>query len=85
MQRAHAIANAVHVVSVNRCGKEGRLNFWGGSFVCDAFGKIIRKAGSGEEVIVATIDLGHNKQIRESWGFFRNRRPESYGEIGKRK
>jgi len=38
VQKAHAISNAVHVVSVNRSGREGRLKFWGGSFVCDAFG-----------------------------------------------
>lgn len=85
VQRAHAIANSVHVVSVNRCGKEGRLRFWGGSFICDAFGKIIKKAGSGEEVLVADIDVSYNMKIRESWGFFRNRRPESYGHIRKRR
>ena len=84
VQRAHAIANAVHVVSVNRVGKEGSLKFWGSSFVSDPFGKIIKKAGSKECVIVVKIDLRHNTRIRESWGFFRNRRPDSYGEIQKR-
>ena len=41
VQRAHAIANGVHVAAVNRVGEEGRLEFWGGSFVCDSFGKVL--------------------------------------------
>jgi len=79
VQRAHAIANGVHVVAVNRVGEEGELKFWGGSFVCDSFGKIISEASTDkEEIIVATVDLSHNRRIQEGWGFLRNRRPDTY-------
>ena len=80
--RAHAIANSLHVVAVNRTGIEDKLKFWGQSFVCDAFGKILKKAGKDkEEVIVAKLDLAMNDYISESWGFLRNRRPDTYKKI----
>lgn len=79
VQRGHAIANGVHVAAVNRVGEEGELQFWGSSFVCDSFGKIIAKASSDrEEVLAATVDLGLNKRIRDGWGFLKNRRPDTY-------
>jgi agmatine deiminase len=82
VQRAHAIANGVHVAAVNRVGEEGELTFWGGSFVCDSFGKIIREASiTKEEVIVAQVDLSKNKRIQEGWGFLRNRRPDTYNSL----
>jgi predicted amidohydrolase len=83
--RGHAIANAMPVAAVNRCGTEGKMRFWGGSFICDAFGKTIARAGSGEQVIVAGIDTGHSEMVREGWGFFRNRRPDAYNLLVKRK
>jgi agmatine deiminase len=79
VQRGHAIANGVHVAAVNRAGEEGDLLFWGGSFVADAFGKIIARAGDGEEVLLADLDLSMNQKVREGWGFLRNRRPDTYG------
>ncbi len=78
MQRAHAIANSVCVAAVNRVGQEGDLLFWGNSFVCDSFGQILARAGSAEEVLVAELDLAKNASVREGWGFFRNRRPDTY-------
>jgi agmatine deiminase len=82
VQRAHAIANGVHVAAVNRVGEEGELIFWGGSFVCDSFGKVLKEASSTkEEVIVAQIDLSKNKRIQEGWGFLRNRRPDTYDSL----
>ena len=79
VQRAHAIANGVHVAAVNRVGVEGDLEFWGGSFVCDSFGKVVAEAGEGkEEVLVVSIDLSKNKRIQDGWGFLRNRRPDTY-------
>ncbi len=78
IQRAHAIANGVHVAAVNRVGREARLDFWGGSFVCDAFGRILRRAGSTEEVLIHSVDLSQNDVIREGWGFLKNRRPDTY-------
>nr|WP_319376151.1 agmatine deiminase family protein [uncultured Methanoregula sp.] len=82
IQRSHAIANSVHVAAVNRVGQEGEIRFFGGSFVCDAFGKIIAHGGDSEETLIATLDLTMNREVRDSWGFFRNRRPETYGRIG---
>lgn len=79
VMRGHAIANGVHVVAVNRVGRERRLQFWGQSFACDSFGKILKRASAArEEVLVETLDLSHNRRIREGWGFLRNRRPDTY-------
>jgi agmatine deiminase len=78
VQRAHAIENGVHVAAVNRIGGEGKLQFWGGSFVCDSFGTVLAEAGTEEEVLVVKVDLDKNEQIREGWGFLRNRRPDTY-------
>lgn len=84
VQRAHAIANGVHVAAVNRVGEEGELEFWGGSFVCDSFGKVIKEASTTkEEVVVAQIDLSKNKKIQEGWGFLKNRRPDTYNQLVK--
>ncbi|MFH1725638.1 MAG: carbon-nitrogen hydrolase [Elusimicrobiota bacterium] len=81
IQRAHAIANGVHVAAVNRAGAEGKLRFWGSSFICDSFGNVVGKAGEGEEVLVAKADLDRNKAVREEWGFLRNRRPDTYAAL----
>jgi agmatine deiminase len=79
VMRGHAIANGVHVVAVNRVGCEGDLKFWGQSFACDSFGKVLKRASaSKEEVMIAKLDLAHNERIREGWGFLRNRRPDTY-------
>jgi agmatine deiminase len=66
------------VAAVNRAGVEGELKFWGSSFVADAFGNIVKRAGEKEEVLVAEIDLSTNKSVGDGWGFMRNRRPDSY-------
>jgi agmatine deiminase len=81
IQRSHAIANSVHIAAVNRVGLEGSCRFFGGSFVCDAFGKVLKKAGSGDEVLLVSVNLSTNNDIRESWGFFRNRRPDTYAKM----
>jgi agmatine deiminase len=79
VQRAHAIANGVHVAAVNRVGIEEELKFWGGSFVCDSFGMILKEAsGTEEETLVVKVDLAKNQRIQEGWGFLRNRRPDTY-------
>ncbi|MFA6171460.1 MAG: carbon-nitrogen hydrolase [Patescibacteria group bacterium] len=85
VQRGHAIANSVNVVAVNRVGREDKINFWGQSFVADAFGKIIKKASAKkDETIIAKLDLGLNNHIRKEWGFFTNRRPDTY-KLGSKK
>lgn len=82
IQRGHAIANSVHVAPVNRVGVEGELKFWGSSFVADAFGNILKKAGdTKEEVLVVPIDLAQNRSVGAGWGFMRNRRPDSYKSL----
>lgn len=81
VQRSHAIANSVHIAAVNRVGTEGNVRFFGGSFVCDAFGGVIQRAGDTEEIIIADLDLSMNRTVQESWGFFRNRRPDTYGNL----
>lgn len=81
VQCGHAIANNIFVVAVNRVGVEGKLTFFGGSFVSDPFGNVLARAGSGEEVLVVPCDLSKNEELREGWGFMRNRRPDAYGEL----
>ncbi|MBI5875979.1 MAG: carbon-nitrogen hydrolase [Deltaproteobacteria bacterium] len=84
VQRGHAIANGIHVAAINRVGEEEQLQFWGSSFVSDAFGKVIKKASSDkEEALVVKVDLGMNKMIRDGWGFLNNRRPDTYQPICK--
>jgi len=92
IQRSHAIANGVPVVSCNRVGFEkdssGVLNgirFWGNSFVCDPQGELIAHANHQEETILyATIDKGRTKEVRDIWPFLRDRRIDSYGDLLKR-
>jgi agmatine deiminase len=81
IQRAHAIANAVHVAVTNRVGTEGQVTFWGNSFVTNAFGKVLKKAGTREETLVADLDISQNARIREGWRFTKNRRPDTYASL----
>ena len=83
VQRGHAIANSVVVAAVNRVGVEKETTFWGGSFVCDQFGKILARAGGKEQVLVAACDVQLGRDIERGWGFLRNRRPTTYkGLVG---
>jgi len=82
VMRGHSIANSLPVIAVNRTGIEGHLEFWGQSFVTDAFGKVIKRASKKkEESIVVPLDLAMNDYISEDWGFLRNRRPDTYKKI----
>jgi len=86
VMRGHAIANSLYVVAVNRVGTEDKLKFWGQSFVCNAFGKVIKKAGDKkDEILISKINLVNNKMIAEDWGFMRNRRSDTYGSLTKNK
>jgi N-carbamoylputrescine amidase len=87
IQRSHAVANGVHVVSVNRVGfeQEGRMKFWGGSFVANPFGSLIVQAShENEEIIVKELDLNKTERYRTHWPFMRDRRIDSYEQITKR-
>ncbi len=85
IQRSHAVANGVYVVSVNRVGKEGEMNFWGGSFVSNPFGSIMYKAAHDkEEVHVEELDMDKSDRYRTHWPFLRDRRIDSYTPITQR-
>ncbi len=87
IQRSHAVANGVHVVSVNRVGFEqgGAMNFWGGSFIANPFGRILLQASNEkEEVHVLSLDLNKTDSYRTHWPFLRDRRIDSYQPITKR-
>ena len=87
IQRSHAVANGVHVVSVNRVGYEqnGAMKFWGGSFVANPFGRLLSQASHDkEEVMVVDIDTQRTDSYRTHWPFMRDRRIDSYGDIVKR-
>ena len=81
VQRGHAIANSVVVATVNRVGVEDEMDFWGGSFVCDQFGKILFRAGDKEGVFVVNCDRSLGKEVEAGWGFLRNRKPRTYRKI----
>ncbi|HEY0433141.1 MAG TPA: carbon-nitrogen hydrolase [Chitinophagaceae bacterium] len=84
IQRSHAVANGVHVVSVNRVGLEqdGAMKFWGGSFVCNPFGTVLAQASHDrEEIIIQEIDTGKTDSYRTHWPFLRDRRIDSYQPI----
>ena len=81
VQRGHAIANSMIVAAANRVGREGRMSFWGGSFVCDQFGKVLARADDREQVLVASCDLELGRQVEEGWGFLRNRKPATYRKL----
>jgi N-carbamoylputrescine amidase len=88
-QRAHAIANGVFVATVNRIGHEGPegsgLEFWGGSFVYDPFGRLLHRASHDqEEVVVVKCDLAQIEETRRNWPFLRDRRIDAYGPITSR-
>jgi len=87
IQRSHAVANGVPVVSVNRVGFEqnGEIKFWGGSFVANAQGKLMYLAShENEETKVVGIDLKESNYYRMHWPFLRDRRIDSYQPITKR-
>jgi N-carbamoylputrescine amidase len=91
IQRAHAIANGVYVVAVNRVGHEvpaaggAGIEFWGGSFVADPFGVVLQEAARDrEEVLIVPVDRAHQETVRRHWPFLRDRRIDAYGSITKR-
>jgi len=92
IQRSHAIANAVPLLSCNRVGFEADssgimpgIRFWGGSFVCGAQGEMMAQADSENETILyADIDPMRTKEVRDIWPFLRDRRIDAYGNLLKR-
>lgn len=92
VQRGHAVANGLPVVTVNRVGFEpdpsgqtGGIQFWGTSFVAGPQGELFYEASEDEEEsIIASIDMEHSEQVRRWWPFLRDRRIDDYAEITKR-
>lgn len=96
IQRAHAIANGVFVAVVNRVGFEtgnirgnsapgAGLEFWGGSFLSDPFGRVIAEAShDSEQVLVGEVDLRLLEDVRRNWPFLRDRRIDAYAPITSR-
>src|SRR2546425_5340035 len=96
IQRAHAIANGVYVAVVNRVGHEtgnirgnsapgAGLEFWGRSFICDPFGRVIAEAShEKEEILLGEVDLKALEDVRRNWPFLRDRRIDSYAPITSR-
>ena len=87
IQRSHAVANGVHVVSVNRVGLEqkGAMKFWGGSFAANPFGKLLYVAPHDkEDVHVVELDMDNSDRYRTHWPFLRDRRIDSYQPITRR-
>jgi N-carbamoylputrescine amidase len=96
IQRSHAIANGVYVAAVNRVGQENGdvrgnraegqgLEFWGGSFIADPFGRVIAQGSHDkEEILIAQMDLAVLEDTRRNWPFLRDRRIDAYGGITQR-
>jgi len=101
IQRAHAIANGVYVAAVNRVGhefgevthegktipapKSDGIEFWGGSFLADPFGRVLAQAPHDrEDILIGEIDLKLIEETRQHWPFLRDRRVDAYGGITKR-
>jgi N-carbamoylputrescine amidase len=86
-QPAHAVANGYFVGAINRVGIEAPWKigeFYGQSYFCNPRGKIIAEAARDkDEVLTADLDLDQIKEVRQTWQFFRDRRPDSYGDLVK--
>jgi N-carbamoylputrescine amidase len=92
VQRGHAVANGLHVITCNRVGYESDpsgvtngIEFWGNSFVAGPQGEIISQASNNkEENIIVEIDLARTETVRRMWPFFRDRRIDAFDDLTKR-
>ena len=86
-QPAHAVANGYFVGAINRVGREQPWNigeFYGQSYFCSPRGKFIAEGSRDkDELIVADLNLNEIQEVRQVWQFFRDRRPETYGDLVK--
>ena len=84
VQKSHAISNGLFVASVNRCGKEDDLTFWGRSFICNPFGNVLQQANENEaEIIIASCSIPEIESTRQNWPFLRDRRVDTYQNLNK--
>ena len=85
VQRGHAVANGLPVVTVNRVGDEDGVPFWGTSFVAGPQGELLYEAPTNEEVEVGVdVDMQRSEQVRRWWPFLRDRRIENYNDLTRR-
>lgn len=92
VQRGHAVANGLPIVTVNRVGLEedpskqtNGIHFWGSSFVAGPQGELLYRAPNDSEVeTIVEIDMSRCEQVRRWWPFLRDRRIDAYGDITKR-
>ena len=85
VQRGHAVANGLPVVTVNRVGNEEFIKFWGTSFVSGPQGELLYEAPTDQEAAaVVDVDMARSEQVRRWWPFLRDRRIDSYGDITRR-
>ena len=84
-QPAHAVANGYFIGAINRVGREQPWDigeFYGQSYFCNPRGKIIAEASRDkDELVVADLDLDMIREVRDIWQFYRDRRPDSYGDL----
>ena len=84
VMRAQAIMNRVFVAAVNRVGQEEKIGFYGGSFVADPWGKVVRRASTRRpETVFVGLDLSQIRDARSFFGFFETRQPHTYRELTK--
>ena len=91
IQRSHAVANGVPVLSCNRSGDEedpsGQspgIAFWGNSFVCGPQGELLERTGNGEQLLLAEVPLARSEEVRRIWPYLRDRRIDAYQDIVRR-
>ena len=85
VQRGHAVANGLPVITVNRVGEEEGIPFWGTSFVAGPQGELLYEAPTDQEVeTIVEVDMERSEQVRRWWPFLRDRRIENYNDLTRR-
>lgn len=91
IQRSHAVANGIPVISCNRIGfeqspaSEEGINFWGNSFIAGPQGELVCSANATEsKLLIATLDAQHNERVRQIWPYLRDRRIDAYHDLTRR-
>ena len=85
IQRSHAIANGLFVLSINRTGRENNLDFWGTSFVSNPMGHVVAEASTHRaEIVRASLQLSETTTTRQHWPFLRDRRVDAYTGLDQR-
>lgn len=91
IQRSHAVANGIPVISCNRIdfeqspASEEGINFWGNSFIAGPQGELVCSANATEsKLLIATLDAQHNERVRQIWPYLRDRRIDAYHDLTRR-